>query len=149
MNNDLIEKIELQVKQSLSDITGEVTPNIEVYEDVALLEYEFEQPRDMEDVLDSIEDDMGLAVLYYARKTNGQAVIHHACAVCSPSGYYMFKVNCISDEEDNVSMLTITIFSSIELMNNDLQTDLTNHYDNGFEFIDLMEDGVYAAMFTV
>lgn len=149
MNNDVIEKIELQVQQSLANILGDVVPTVEVYDDIALLEYELEESCDMEDLLDAIEDDMGLAFLYYAEKDNGRYVTYHACAVCNPSGDYMFKVNCVSDAEDKVSMLNITVFSSIEQMNNDLQNDLQNHYDAGFGFIDLMEDGVYAALFAV
>lgn len=141
MNNNVIEKIELQVQQSLAKFTDDVTPNIEVYDDIAVLEYELDEPCVMEDVLDAIEDDMGLAFLYYATKDNGQFISHHACAVCNPSGDYMFKVNCISDKDDKVSVLTFTVFSSIEQMNNDLQNDLKNHYDSGFEFIDLMEEG--------
>jgi len=147
--NDVIEKIELQVQQSLAKITGDVTPAIEVYEDIALLEYELEESRAMEDVLDALEDDMGLAFLYYAEKDNGKFVTHHACAICNPSGDYMFKVNCISDAEDMVSVLNFTIFGCIEVMNNDLQNDLKNHHDNGFEFIDLIEEGTYAAMFAI
>lgn len=149
MNNDVIEKIEIQVKQSLSKITGDVTPSIEVYDDIAVIEYELNEPCDIEDVLDAIEDDMGLAFLYYAEKYNGKFVTHHACAICNPAGDYMFKVNCISDADDNVSVLTLTVFTSIEQMNNDLQNELKNHDDNGFEFIDLMEEGAYAAMFAV
>lgn len=149
MNNDVIEKIEIQVKQSLFKITGDVTPNIEVYDDIAVIEYELDEPCAMEDVLDSIEDDMGLAFLYYAEKDMGKFLAHHACAVCNPSGDYMFKVNCISDAEDKVSVLTLTVFTSIEQMNNDLQNDLKDHHEGGFEFIDLMEEGAYAAMFAV
>ena len=92
MNNNVIEKIELQVQQSLAKFTDDVTPNIEVYDDIAVLEYELDEPCVMEDVLDAIEDDMGLAFLYYATKDNGQFISHHACAVCNPSGDYMFKV---------------------------------------------------------
>ena len=49
MNNDVIEKIEIQVKQSLFKITGDVTPNIEVYDDIAVIEYELDEPCAMED----------------------------------------------------------------------------------------------------
>lgn len=147
--NDVIEKIELQVQQSIAKIIGDVTPTVEVYEDIAMLEYELDEPQVMEDVLDALEDDMGLAFLYYAEKDNGKFVTHHACAMCNPSGDYMFKVNCISDAEDMVSVVNFTIFGCIEVMNNDLQNDLKNHHDNGFEFIDLMEEGTYAAMFAI
>lgn len=149
MKNDVISKIELQVMQTLSAIIGDVTPSIEDYNDMALLAYEFETPCEMEDVLDALEDDMGLGILYYAEKTDGEVTLHHACAIGNPVGEYMFKVNCITDKEDNVSALNITVFTSLEQMNNDLQTDLRNHNDNGFEFIDLMEEGTYAALFAI
>ena len=150
MINALVEKFCTHVqKLMMTHLTGDVTPKIDIYDDVAVLTYELPEPMDIEQAMDYMEDDMGIRLLYRAVKITDKGEIQHVCEVEHPAGRLMYKVNAIADLKNMVSEITVTIFMSLDQMSNDLITDQNNHAEQGFEISESMDDGEFVAMFSL
>lgn len=150
MLNSLVNRFCTHIqKLTMSHLTGDVAPDIDIYDDVAVLTYELPSPLDIEQVMDYMEDDMGIRFLYRAVKVTGQGQIQHVCEVEHPAGRLMYKVNAIADLHDLVSEITVTIFTSLEQMCNDIVADQNIHVENGFEIRESMDDGEFVSMFAL
>lgn len=146
MLNKMIEKFCSMAPMWLAKLIDDEIPEIERYDDMAVLEYSFKYPMDLEAVMDIFEDDADLNILYHAvSKSDSKA---HVCAICTPVGEYMHKVNVIGDENELVKGMTVTIYTSLEQMNKGAVADLELHEKNGFEFEYIMDDGEYTALFN-
>lgn len=145
MLDEIIAKFHEMAPLWLSKLIDDEMPEIEKYDDMAVLEYDFKYPMDMEAVLDVFEDDVDLNVLYQAvSPADGKM---HVCAISTPVGEYMHKINIISDENEIVKGMTVTLLTSIEQFNSECMVDVELHKKKEFDFEFIMDDSDYAALF--
>lgn len=144
-----IKKFNTTAKLMLAKIIGKTEPSIEAYEDMVVMSYVLPEPKEMDFILDVLEDDADMEIFYIAEKELPNSVAQHACAVCIPSGNYMYKVFAQCDKGSLVTELTITLFTSLDQMNNSLLSDQNVHEEMGFRFEHIMDDGKYAALFCL
>lgn len=110
----------------------------DITEDSAILYYTLEEPLPIGLVMDMLEDDMELSLLYHGTGKENKK-LHHCCFFTSPSeGRNMFKFNMVTDNREFVSDLTITIYDSLDTMESELEADLTAH-TGSFDFIQAMK----------
>ena len=113
---DFMTFVPLQLPQLL-DVTTMEEPQF--YGDYVLLTFPLHDPYDLEEVMDMLEDDMELIVLY-----------HHIPMQDEPFGQ-MFKVNAKTDSDGKVHTVLVTIYDSLEQMYGDLCLDLQLHSKSG------------------
>ena len=124
----------------LPKLIGDTAPDeTDITEEYAILYYTLEEPFPIELVMEMLEDDMELALLYHGTdKTNMK--VHPCCFFTSPkSGRNMFKFNLVSDNRGFVGDVTISIYDSLDTMESELESDLANHTDK-FDFIQAMQN---------
>lgn len=107
-------------------------PIIDTYEDGAVMEYALTEQMDMETVLNILEDDADLTFIYNARKTHAANGEQHACLAEDPSSSHMFKVNVFTDHDSIVTRLTVSIYTSVDDMKAEVESDIENHRGGGF-----------------
>ena len=90
------------------------------YDDYVLLTFQLNTPFTIEEVMDMLEDEMEMIILY-----------HHIPSRHTEFGH-MFKVNGSTDERGMVSQIKVTIYDSLEHMSADVCLDLSLHCKNGF-----------------
>ena len=133
----------------LAELIGKAEPEVEAYEDMVVMNYHLPEPKDMEDVMDVLEDKADMQIFYIAEKTTQNETVQHMCAVCIPSGNYMYKVFAQCAKGSLVTDLQVTLFTSLDQMNNSLLSDQNVHEELGFQFEYLMDDGKYGALFCL
>lgn len=145
-----IKKFNTTSKLMMTDLVGKTEPEIEAYEDMVVMNYNLPKPLDMDDVMDILEDNCDMEIFYLAEKEMPNASSpYHMCAVCIPSGNYMYKVFAQCDKGSLVTSITVTLFTSLDQMNNSLIADQHVHEQMGFSFEYLMDDGKYGALFCL
>ena len=100
---------------------------IDDYDDYALLTYQLPEPVDIHDLMDRLEDDMGLNIPYHSRTGFSESSPQHCCAYSSPTYEAMYKFNAQSGANGMVSILYVYIFESLEVMLEFLKEDLRQH----------------------
>ena len=101
------------------------------YGDYVLLTFPLHDPYDLEEVMDMLEDDMELIVLYHHIPMQNEPFGHSTCAYSNPSFGQMFKVNAKTDSDGKVHTVLVTIYDSLEQMYGDLCLDLQLHSKSG------------------
>ena len=101
------------------------------YGDYVLLTFPLHDPYDLEEVMDMLEDDMELIVLYHHIPMQDEPFGHSTCAYSNPSFGQMFKVNAKTDSDGKVHTVLVTIYDSLEQMYGDLCLDLQLHSKSG------------------
>lgn len=88
-------------------------------------------------VMDMLDDDMDLLLLYHGTsKTDSN--IHHCCFFASPKlGQSMYKVNMVSQPNGFIDGISVTIYDSIDVWEDELESDLLSH-EASFDFIEAM-----------
>lgn len=120
-------------------LTGKMPDDSDVTEDTAVLEFSFDEEWPIGIVMDMIEDDMELVLLYHgtSRENAGK---HHCCFFSSPSaGRSMYKLNVATDGKGLASGLTATIYNDPQEFEDGLEQDLKLH-SASFNFIQSMTD---------
>ena len=106
----------------------------DITEDSAILYFSLEEPFPIGCVMDMLEDDMDLVLLYHGTKKESPR-IHHCCFFASPkTGQSMYKINVTTDSKEFVKDISVTIFDSIDVWEDELETDLNTHTGK-FDFI--------------
>ena len=100
---------------------------IDDYGDYALLTYLLQNPVDIQTVMNRMEDDMDLTILYHVKTAIGQDAPQHCCAYSSPSYEAMYKFNAQTSGDGMVRTLYVYIFESLEVMLEFLKDDLKQH----------------------
>lgn len=102
-----------------------------LYDDYALLAFDIPGEYDLEEIMDMLEDDMELIMLYH-HILSCQIKYHHStCAYSNPNFGQMFKMNALTDDNGKVSSISVTIYDSLEYMCSDLCLDLKLHENSG------------------
>lgn len=93
----------------------------------AILTYEVHQAQPIEDVLNIMDGDAYMRILYYTHP-NPKAVKtkfgQRACTYFMPEEQRNIKMNFATDEKGLVNMILVTVYGSIDIMYPDLLTDL-------------------------
>lgn len=87
----------------------------DITEDSAILYFSLEEKFPIGCVMDMLDDDMDLLLLYHGTsKTDSN--IHHCCFFASPKlGQSMYKVNMVSQPNGFIDGISVTIYDSIDV----------------------------------
>ena len=113
----------------LLDITNMQT---QVNDDFALLSFTLKKSKTLEDVMDCLEDDIALVMLYHHIPSLQTDYGHSCCAYSNPAFGQMFKVNAQTGDNGMVNRLSVTVFDSLEIMCADLTLDVQLHEGRGY-----------------
>ena len=126
--DDFLSSVPLQLPQLL-DVASMAQPV--VYDDYALLTFSLSDAYELEEVMDMLEDDMELIILYHHVPSRQTRFGHSTCAYANPAFGRMFKINAQADDCGLVHSIAVTIYASLEMMNADLSLDLRLHELSG------------------
>ena len=97
------------------------------YNGYAILTYEVSHPVPIEDVLNIMDGDAYMRILYYTQP-NPKAIKttfgQRACTYFMPEEQRNIKMNFTTDEKGLVNMILVTVYGSIDIMYPDLRNDL-------------------------
>lgn len=133
----------LMLPKLIKNTTAEET---DITDDSAILYFKLEEALPISLVMDMLEDDMELSLLYHGTSKDNTK-LHHCCFFTA-NGKNMFKFNMVSDNREYVSDLTISIFDSLDTMEGELESDLTSHAKS-FDFIQAMEVSEVLGLFCL
>lgn len=97
------------------------------YDDYVLLSFSMPAPMSIDEVLDCMEDQTELNILYHFKAVVAGIERQHCCAYASPEYENMYKVNVQTNGSDEVDTVYVYIFSSLEVMLESLKEDLNLH----------------------
>lgn len=103
-----------------------------VYEDYILLTYHLVASLDLEDVMNMLEDEMEMIILYHHIPSVQTKFGHCCCAYSNPAFGMMFKVNAANGGSGLVEDVSVTIYESLEFMCADICVDLDLHSKSGY-----------------
>ena len=131
----LQESVELFRKQAPSILPelfgGAKASDAEIEEDMATISYQLPRKYDMEDVLDMLDDQMELTILYHFIPSRDTEFGHQCCAYSNVLFGSMFKIHASTDADGEIDSLTVTLYSSMETMCTDLLEDVGRHEGRG------------------
>lgn len=109
----------------------------DISEDSAILFFTLEEEFPIGCVMDMLDDDMEMLLLYHGT-SKADPKIHHCCFFTSPRlGQSMYKVNMVSQTNGFVEGISVTIYDSIDIWEDELESDLLAH-EVAFDFIEAM-----------
>ena len=97
------------------------------YNGYAILTYEVSHPLPIEDVLNIMDGDAYMRILYYTHPTRKAITTkfgQRACTYFMPEEQRNIKMNFTTDEKGLVNMILVTVYGSIDIMYPDLRNDL-------------------------
>ena len=97
------------------------------YNGYAILTYEVNPPLPIEDVLNIMDGDAYMRILYYTHpkpKAITTKFGQRACTYFMPEEQRNIKMNFTTDEKGLVNMILVTVYGSIDIMYPDLRNDL-------------------------
>ena len=128
MNKTAIDRFCRIASLELPDLIDEKNlESADDYDDYALLTFSLESPMSMEEVLDCLEDQSELNILYHVSGIGAAPGTQHCCAYASPEYDNMYKVNAQSDGTGAVDTLYVYVYSSLEVMLESLKDDIRLH----------------------
>lgn len=101
------------------------------YDDYVLLSFSMPAPMSIDEVLDCLEDQTELNILYHVKAVDAGVERQHCCAYASPEYENMYKVNVQTNGSDEVDTVYVYIYSSLEVMLEALKEDLRLHEGMG------------------
>lgn len=125
---DFMSFVPLQLPQLLN-VTAMEEPLF--YNDYALLTFNMTMPIELEEVMDILEDDMQLIMLYNHIPSQHTKFGQGTCFYSNPSFGQMFKINAMTDDTEMVSCVKVTIYDSLEKMCADVNLDMRLHTRSG------------------
>ena len=125
---DFLSFVPLQLPQLL-DVTTMEQPRF--YDDYVLLSFPLAEQYDLEEVMDILEDDMEMIILYHHIPTGATAFGSSTCAYSNPAFGQMFKMNARTTDSGKVDRIDVTIYDSLEFMCSDICLDLKLHEQSG------------------
>ena len=92
----------------------------ELSDESTLLTFSLPQKYSLEDLIDELEDQMELILLYHHIPSEDTIFGHHS----NPHFGHMYKINAIADERCQCDTLYVTLYSSLEVMGVELRNEL-------------------------
>lgn len=127
--DDFLSFVLLQLPQLL-DVTTMEQPQF--YDDYVLLSFPLAEQYDLAEVMDILEDDMEMIILYHHVPSGATAFGSSTCAYSNPAFGQMFKMNARITDTGKADRIDVTIYDSLEFMCSDLCLDLKLHEQCGY-----------------
>ena len=99
--------------------------------DTGLIPYTLNGEYDLEEVMDMLEDQMELTILYHFVPSTNTDFGHQCCAYSDPNFGHMFKIHVVTNGAGKVDGMTVTVFDSLEVMCTNLMEDIDGHAGRG------------------
>ncbi len=132
MLQESIEKFKMFAPLLLPELLGDaIADDAEVEEDIAVLNYTLSHKFDLEDVMDKLEDQMELTILYHFVPSNSTDFGHQCCAYSDTQFGHMYKIHASTAASGKVENITVTLYDSMDIMCTDLMEDLERHENRG------------------
>lgn len=113
----------------------------EVHDYYAVIEFKLEDRLSKDDVLDMLEDNMEMTIMYVHHRSMITDAGISICAYSDHSFDDKFAIHAITDADGFVHHITATLFFSVDVMMNHLVEDLEQHSGAGtFESAMAKED---------
>ena len=103
----------------------------EVYEDYALLTFRLPKVYPIEELIDELEDQMELELLYHHVPSKDTPFGQRCCAYSNPRFGHMHKLNAQADDRMECDTLHVTLYDSLEVMGSELREELTRVMKGG------------------
>lgn len=126
--DDFMSVVPLQLPQLLDTRTMEKP---EVYQDYMLITFPLATPYTIEDVMDLLEDEMEMILLYHHVPSVQTSFGHSCCAYSNSAFGRMFKINAGTNGAGLVDHIKVTIYCSMEIFSADVCLDLELHARSG------------------
>ena len=126
--NDFISSVPLQLPKLMDTHTMEQPV---YYQDYALIVFPVATPLPLEEVMDMLEDEMEMIILYHHIPSFATPFGHSCCVYSNPAFGRMFKINAKTNESGLVDRVIVTIYESLEYMSADVCLDLELHARTG------------------
>ena len=97
------------------------------YDDYVLLLFDVKNPCTIEEMLDTMEDELDMVILYHHIPNISYGFGRSCCAYSNPNFERMFKMNASTNERGLVDHINVTIYDSLEFMCADICVDLKLH----------------------
>ena len=94
----------------------------EVYEDYALLTFRLPKVYPIEELIDELEDQMELVLLYHHVPSGDTPFGQRCCAYSNPRFGHMHKLNAQANDHIECDTLYVTLYDSLEVMGSELRT---------------------------
>ena len=118
----------------------------DITDESAILDFSLEEKLPIGCVMDMLDNDMDMLLLYHGT-SKANPKLHHCCFFASPYlGRSMFKINIVSHADEFVDSLTATVYDSIDVWAEELESDLVSH-EQAFDFIQAMSSPELLSIF--
>ena len=109
----------------------------DIAEDSAVLYFNLEERFPIGMVMDMIDDDLDLQLLYHGSKKSEPRILH-CCFFASPKlGKSMFKINLLTGTDGFVDSVAVTVYDTVDVFAEELDSDLLSH-TLSFDFTEAM-----------
>ncbi len=126
--SDFMSVVPLQLPKLLDTRTMEKP---EVYDMYMLLTFPLATAYSIEDVMNLLEDEMEMILLYHHIPSTQTVFGHSCCAYSNPVFGRMFKINVKTNSAGLVDLINVTIFGSLEVFSAEVCVDLELHAKTG------------------
>lgn len=103
----------------------------EIYEDNAVLTFLLPKVYPLEELIDELEDQMELILLYHYLPSTATNFGQKCCAYSNPRFGRMYKLNATANGDIECDTLYVTLYDSLEIMGNELREELLKVIKNG------------------
>ena len=104
----------------------------ELSDESTLLTFSLPQKYLLEELIDELEDQMELILLYHHIPSEDTIFGHHCCAYSNPHFGHMYKINATTNGKGMISTVHVTIYDSSEFMYGDLCNDIKLNSTTGY-----------------
>jgi hypothetical protein len=141
MLQDSIEQFKIFAPLQMPDLfdTAQLT-EVELTEDYALLSYILPQDFPFTQLVDYLDEQMGLVLLYSLIPSDSITFGRNCCAFANPVFGHHYKINAHCDDDGNCNGLYVTIYGSLEYMGEQLRHELRRVASKGRFAYQLSED---------
>lgn len=126
--DDFMSVVPLQLPQLLDTKTMDEPV---FYEDYVLQSFPLAAPYSLEDVMNMLEDEMEMIILYHHIPSRQTAFGQSCCAYGNPAFGRMYKINARTNASGMVDRIDLTIYGSLEYMMSEVCHDLQMHSETG------------------
>ena len=137
----------LAILQMPSLVKPSMMVSSELEDDYALLTYQLPNPMPIDELIDEMEDQMELILLYHMVPSKDTEFGHCCCSYSNPRFEHMFKLNSSTDEHGMCNTVDVTVYASLEYMCEELRDELRRISTKGKMLYDRTESKVLLDFF--
>jgi len=138
MTDKVITNFNLLFPLMMSGIVNDVTPDVDPLasedDESVIEEFKLKAPRDLNEVLDIIEDGTDFILVYVAKRRNNADETTHVLAVTNAIEGHMNKINLTADTDGKVHSITATLYESQDIFAKETLSDVKEHIAQKFNF---------------